>query len=191
MPEDVSVLGPVGRSKVVVAGASGFVGRVLLENLARDFDVIALARSARARMDGDPVIWRACDLFHLGETEEALAGADAAFYLVHSMMPTSRLTQGSFDDMDLICADNFARAARTCGIGHIVYLGGLLHGDDDELSRHLESRLVRRVGHDAASRHDRRRRRLLVPPHDAAREATAGDGRASLDALAQPGHRAR
>lgn len=141
MPEAVSVPGPASRPKIVVAGASGFVGRALLENLARDFDVIALTRSARGSSEGAPVTWRACDLFHLGETEEALAGANAAFYLVHSMMPTSRLTQGSFDDMDLICADNFARAARTCGIPNIVYLGGLLHGDEDELSRHLESRL--------------------------------------------------
>jgi uncharacterized protein YbjT (DUF2867 family) len=129
------------RPRVAVAGASGFVGRALIDNLARDCDVIALARSARGAAEGDPVTWRACDLFHLGETEEAVAGADSAFYLVHSMMPTSRLTQGSFDDMDLICADNFARAAKTCGIRHIVYLGGLLHGSEDELSRHLESRL--------------------------------------------------
>lgn len=129
------------RSKVVVAGASGFVGRALIENLARDHDVIALARSARGAEENGAITWRACDLFHLGATEEALAGADSAFYLVHSMMPSSRLSQGTFDDMDLLCADNFARAAKTQGIGHIVYLGGLLHGSEDELSRHLESRL--------------------------------------------------
>ena len=49
MPEAVSVPGPASRPKVVVAGASGFVGRALIENLARDFDVIALTRSARAK----------------------------------------------------------------------------------------------------------------------------------------------
>jgi nucleoside-diphosphate-sugar epimerase len=31
-----------------------------------------------------------------------LAGADAAFYLVHSMLPSARLTQVDFKDMNLI-----------------------------------------------------------------------------------------
>ncbi len=129
------------RRSIAVAGASGFVGRALIDALRTDHDVIALARSASGHDDDAAVTWRACDLFHLRETEEALAGAEAAFYLVHSMMPTSRLTQGRFDDMDLLCADNFARAAKKQGVKHIVYLGGLLHADEDELSRHLESRL--------------------------------------------------
>jgi hypothetical protein len=59
---------------------------------------------------------------------------------VHSMMPVARLTQGSFRDMDLICADNFARAAKKAGAEQIVYLGGLIP-QDGELSTHLESRL--------------------------------------------------
>lgn len=69
----------------------------------------------------------------------ALKGADYAVYLVHSMLPSARLTQGDFEDFDLICADNFARAARENGIKHIVYLGGILP-DGDGASRHLESR---------------------------------------------------
>lgn len=127
------------RVRVVVAGASGFVGRALVRELAADHDVIALARAAADR-DGDGIEWRSCDLFNLREAERALAGATVAVYLVHSMMPSAHLTQGRFDDLDLICADNFARAAHKSGVEHIVYLGGLLPASRTDLSRHLESR---------------------------------------------------
>jgi uncharacterized protein YbjT (DUF2867 family) len=55
-------------------------------------------------------------------------------------MPSARLTQGSFADIDLVIADNFARAAEQAGIRQIVYLGGLT-ASDQSLSLHLQSRL--------------------------------------------------
>lgn len=125
--------------RVAIAGASGFVGRALTSALTGQHDIIALARQAPAESAAG-VEWRASDLFNLRDAERALAGADVAVYLVHSMMPSARLTQGTFDDLDLICADNFARAAATCGVKHIVYLGGLLPPADAPLSRHLQSR---------------------------------------------------
>jgi uncharacterized protein YbjT (DUF2867 family) len=129
------------RPRVVVAGASGFVGRALLPRLAARFDVVALSRATASDAE-DPtgVRWQVCDLFSLRETGIALAGADYAVYLVHSMMPSARLTQGSFADIDLVIADNFARAAEQAGLRQIVYLGGLAPRDGP-LSQHLESRL--------------------------------------------------
>lgn len=131
---------PNKRTRVVIAGASGFVGRALVAELAVEHDVIALARHVEGQSEATRVEWRSCDLFNLRDAQRALAGADVAVYLVHSMMPSAHLTQGSFEDLDLICADNFARAAADSGIGHIVYLGGLLPTSRDNLSRHLESR---------------------------------------------------
>lgn len=144
---DGSVVGamepsPAARPRVAVAGASGFVGRALLPVLARDFDVVALTRdAAKAPAARAGVEWRGCDLFSLLDAERALAGADSAVYLVHSMMPSARLVQGSFEDLDLIAAGNFARAARAAGVRQVVYLGGLLPEDREGLSRHLRSRL--------------------------------------------------
>lgn len=74
------------------------------------------------------------------QLSEAMVGCSHAFYLVHSMLPTAALDQGSFYDFDLILADNFARCARAEGIGHIVYLGGMIP-EQEELSWHLKSRL--------------------------------------------------
>ena len=67
-------------------------------------------------------------------------GVDYALYLVHSMQPSTRLNQGNFEDTDLLLADNFSRAAETCKLKHIVYVGGILPKDDLNISKHLKSR---------------------------------------------------
>ena len=128
--------------KVVIAGASGFVGQLLLEDLAKDFELIALGRSVpvqNVELQKNSIAWRNCDLFSLLQTEKALQGAEVGIYLVHSMLPRARLTQSSFEDCDLLLADNFARAALSAGVKRIIYLGGLLP-EGSELSKHLSSR---------------------------------------------------
>ena len=129
------------RPTVAIAGASGFVGAALREVLSERFRVVGLTRSPNRAARQDPhVEWRHCDLFSLIDLERALGDADYAVYLVHSMLPSSRLMQGTFADLDLILADNFARAAETAGVGQIVYLSGLLPDDGEPLSKHLRSR---------------------------------------------------
>lgn len=121
-----------GRVRVAVAGASGFIGTALCQALAEDLDVLALTRSpARARAPAlDPRIrWRHCDLFSIQDLTAALSGCEQAVYLVHSLAPSSRLTQASARDLDLILADNFARAAAANGIRQIVCVGSLLPTD--------------------------------------------------------------
>jgi uncharacterized protein YbjT (DUF2867 family) len=128
---------PGPRRRVAIAGASGFIGRAVAHALRERFDVVGIARTAPA--DADAPQFRTADLFNLREAEQALEGADIALYLVHSMLPSARLTQGDFADFDLLCADNFARAAAKAGVRQIVYLGGLI--PEGPLSIHLESRL--------------------------------------------------
>lgn len=129
------------RCTVAVAGASGFVGRALVDRLLEDHDVVALGRSAAdgESWRGTTATGRRCDLFSLKDAERALHGCDVAVYLVHSMMPSARLTQSSFADMDAILADNFGRAAAHAGVQQILYLGGLV-ADGESLSPHLRSR---------------------------------------------------
>lgn len=125
------------RKTIAIAGASGFVGSALINQLKEKYNIIGLSRSRTGSEDG--VVWRACDLFSLKEAEQGLDGADIAVYLVHSMMPSAKLTQGRFDDLDLIIADNFARAASKAKVKKIIYLGGLI--PSGVLSTHLQSRL--------------------------------------------------
>jgi len=144
-PSSVRVRAFTARPTIVIAGASGFVGRALGHALAEEYNVIGLTRGHRSRLsersDATFHEWRSCDLYSLLDAENALQGATYAVYLVHSMLPSARLTQGSFEDMDLLCADNFARAAKSAGVKQIIYLGGLLPPPEEHLSTHLASRL--------------------------------------------------
>lgn len=125
--------------KIAIAGASGFVGRALVEELKTHHDIIGLSRSDK-KSDSDSLIWKSCDLFSLLDAERSLDGVDVAIYLVHSMRPSARLTQGTFEDFDLIVADNFVRAAKKAGVKHLIYLGGLYPEHAHLASSHLESR---------------------------------------------------
>lgn len=127
---------------VAVAGASGYIGDNLLRKLKGKAKVIGLSRNGDQRQNTEDVEWRSCDLFSMKDAEKSLAGADIAVYLVHSMLKSAKLAQGTFEDMDVILADNFAQAAKKQGIKQIVYLGGIIpDGDEADLSRHLKSRL--------------------------------------------------
>jgi uncharacterized protein YbjT (DUF2867 family) len=124
--------------KVVVAGASGFVGEHLVRELAaQGASVVGLSRTQRqAQTPG--VSWREVDLYSAKSTALGVEGAEVAIYLVHSMKPSTTLFQGDFHDTDLLLADNFARACQKHGVQRIIYLGGLV--PKGHISLHLESR---------------------------------------------------
>lgn len=121
---------------MLLTGAIGYVGGRLLGALeARGERVRCLAREPRyvepRAAEGSEVV--AGDVFDPPSLARALAGVDAAYYLVHSM--------GAGDDFaqrDREAARNFAAAAREAGVSRIIYLGGLGRGPD--LSEHLRSR---------------------------------------------------
>jgi uncharacterized protein YbjT (DUF2867 family) len=118
--------------KVLVAGSSGFVGRRLCPALqAAGHSVQAMTRHPDTYSGaGTPVYG---DVHEADSLAAALAGCDAAYYLVHS------LSDADFTRRDADAAREFARAAADAGLGRIIYLGGL--GDDgDDLSEHLRSR---------------------------------------------------
>ena len=137
-------------TKIAIAGATGFVGRHLLKSFEKDksTQVRALSRSFQEdksfvkinQKNDSNIEWIQCDLFSLLDLEKALDQVDYAIYLVHSMLPTSKLVQAEFQDNDLIIADNFARTAKKKGVKHIIYIGGIIPKVED-LSLHLKSRL--------------------------------------------------
>jgi len=124
---------------VLVTGATGYVGGLLVERLLeRGHAVRVLARN-RASAEGRA--WAARvdivegDLMKPDTLPPALDGIDAAYYLVHSMC-----SGDDFAARDRTAANNFVAAA-----GHleqVVYLGGILPGGEHgrPSSKHLRSR---------------------------------------------------
>lgn len=127
--------------RILIAGASGFIGKYLIESLLEktDYQIIALSRSEK-KSPHPRVSWKKCDLFSVKEIEEVIEGVDIVFYLVHSMQPSARLDQASFIDYDLILADNFGRAAKKYQVDKVIYLSGIIP-QNTKLSEHLLSRL--------------------------------------------------
>jgi uncharacterized protein YbjT (DUF2867 family) len=127
---------------VALAGAGGYIGSWFIEQYKDVYQLIGLSRGKVKSNPYPEVEWRQVELYSITSTAEALRGVDVAIYLVHSMSASTRLNQGSFEDTDLILADNFSRAAEIAGIKQIIYLGGLIPDEPEEhLSRHLKSRL--------------------------------------------------
>jgi uncharacterized protein YbjT (DUF2867 family) len=123
-------------TRVLVFGASGYIGSHLVPRLQREGLLVrASARNRKvleAREWPDVEIVEA-DALRPETLPSALEGVDTAFYLVHSMAAGS-----NFGQLDLEAASNFAAAASAAGLRRIVYLGGLI--PDDAESEHLVSR---------------------------------------------------
>lgn len=117
------------RPKVAVAGAGGSIGAAVSRNLAGDYDIIALVGSQDRVPEtetGPYLSWRSCEPFSRHDVEVAIAGCDYIIYLVHTRVPTARLDQAECENMDLLIADNVARAASLKGIKQIIYLSSLV-----------------------------------------------------------------
>src|SRR3954453_1070380 len=123
---------PGNGQRVLVAGASAFVGRRLCPALVEaGYDVEAMTRHPETYDGaGRPVFG---DVHDPATLDEALAGCKAAYYLVHS------LASKDFERLDASAARAFGDVAARAGVERIVYLGGLGR-DSDELSPHLRSR---------------------------------------------------
>jgi uncharacterized protein YbjT (DUF2867 family) len=122
---------------VLVTGATGYIGgRLVPALLAAGHTVRALARDPErlaGRFPGVEVVRG--DAFDAESVRAALAGIDAAYYLIHSMTRA----RGNFAESDRDAARIFGSAAKDAGVKRIVYLGGL--GDEASgLSKHLRSR---------------------------------------------------
>lgn len=125
--------------KIAIAGASGFIGGNLIKEINKDYLLKCLSRnSSRTNAPNTNVEWVETDLFSYTSVNSALENVDIAIYLVHSMLPSTRLFQGNFQDTDLFIADNFARACINNKVKQIIYLGGLI--PEGKISTHLESR---------------------------------------------------
>lgn len=126
--------------RVLVTGATGYIGSRLVAELLRDgHDVVVASRNV-ARLadfgwfdDVTAVFLDAADADSVASAFGVAGPVDVVYYLVHG------IGQPDFREADNRAARNVARAAKDADVRRIVYLGGFVP-EAGELSEHLASR---------------------------------------------------
>lgn len=120
--------------RILVVGATGFVGSRLVRRLAEiGHDVIAFSRSASQQSFPDSVEPFEGNLNDSESLTDLCKNVDMAYYLVHS------LTAENFAARDREYARQFREVASEAGVDRVAYLSGI-SGTGVDLSPHLESR---------------------------------------------------
>jgi uncharacterized protein YbjT (DUF2867 family) len=130
--------------RVLIVGATGFVGRRLIPELVKKnvpLRLLARKPAGLSEPTGQNADIELCQGDVVANTGlvEALRGVETAYYLVHSMGGKTMTRNEEYADKDRTAARNFMTAADAQGLQRIIYLGGLGEARDD-LSEHLRSR---------------------------------------------------
>ena len=122
--------------RILLTGASGSIGSALAPALERDGHELRLFGRDPSRVAAGWPFVRGDAVTGAG-LDEALAGIDVAYFLIHSMEGDGR---AGFAAHERMAAENFVAAAQRAGVRRAVYLGGLVP-QGRRASRHLASRL--------------------------------------------------
>ena len=115
-------------NKILVIGASGFVGRRLVRALLADgYAVRCLARTP-AKVDdlaalGGEIVQG--DISDPASLQRAFADVDAAYISVHTLSPQQAAAGQGFMDIEMQGLQNIVLACRTYGVRRLIYLTSL------------------------------------------------------------------
>lgn len=126
--------------KILLTGATGYIGKRLLPVLIEGGHEIVCAVRDKQRFDPPESLMRQIQVVELDLLEPVSLKSipndiDGAFYLVHSMSSSS-----NYQELEQRSAINFREALKQTQIKHVVYLSGIVNEKD--LSKHLSSRLA-------------------------------------------------
>lgn len=126
--------------KILLTGATGYIGKRLLPDLIKQGHSIVCSVRDKNRLPQNGIynhpsisIFEA-DFLNKTDYTNILDNLDAAYYLIHSM--SSGITE--FEKLEEISAYNFNSLMGKTSAKQVIYLSGIIN--QDKLSRHLASR---------------------------------------------------
>ncbi len=125
--------------KILVTGATGYIGKRLIPLLVNDgHDVICAVRDKmradKTYLEEEHIQIVEADFLKPETLTNIPKDLDVAYYLIHSMSNTSE----DFKVLEEQCAINFKTYLENTKVKHVIYLSGITN--DDNLSKHLSSR---------------------------------------------------
>ena len=123
--------------KILLTGATGYIGGKLLKRLQLDgYEINCLVRSPSklTAITANTHVFQG-DLLYRSSMWRSFQGVETAYYLAHSLADPKK----DFESNEIEAAKNFGTMARSAGVKRIIYLGGL-GSANDTLSPHLQSR---------------------------------------------------
>ena len=124
--------------KILLTGASGYIGKKLLPALIKKrYKVVCCVRDAERFNPGEELRPHIdvieVDFLDKKSLKKIPQDIDGAYYLLHSMASSD-----NYEELELQCAANFREALEDISIKHVIYLSGIIN--EKALSRHLSSR---------------------------------------------------
>ncbi|KAH0791542.1 NAD(P)-dependent oxidoreductase [Histomonas meleagridis] len=108
--------------KVVVIGATGFIGAKIFEEAAlRGYDVVAISRNPPKELPKGKCSHASVDIFNLQELEKALKGADI---VIHAYCPPKDSTFEKMEELQVNATKNIIEAAKKVGARRLLAVGG-------------------------------------------------------------------
>lgn len=116
------------KPRLLLTGATGYIGKHLYEYLKDDYEIYAMSKYP-AEHSREQIHWITGDMFSLNDCISALEQVDFGVYFLDPTKRSSKLNDATFQDINAISADNFARAAEATNLKAIIYVSGT---DEDE-----------------------------------------------------------
>ncbi len=125
--------------KILVTGATGYIGKRLIPLLVNEeHDVICAVRDKmradKSYLEEEHISIVEADFLKPDTLTNIPKDIDVAYYLIHSMSNASE----DFKVLEAQCAENFKHYFETTQVKQVIYLSGITN--DDNLSKHLASR---------------------------------------------------
>lgn len=124
------------KPRLLLTGATGYIGKYLYDYLKDDFEIYAMSKYPNERSN-ENIHWIKGDMFSLNDCIDAMNEVEFGVYFLDPTKRSNKLNDATFQDINAISADNFARAAEATGLKSIIYISGTR--EDDETIQILKS----------------------------------------------------